>query len=88
MYRLILADRGELSFAAPVARYGPEFAAGGKAAVEVRHLLGHTAGLSGWSEPVTAADLPDWDKMTSLLAAQEPWREPRTQSRYHALTEG
>lgn len=85
---LILADRGELEFSAPVARYWPEFAAGGKAGVEVRHLLGHTAGLSGWSEPVTSDDLPDWDKMTSLLAAQEPWWEPGTQSGYHALTQG
>jgi CubicO group peptidase (beta-lactamase class C family) len=85
---LILADRGELDFWAPVARYWPEFAAAGKSTIEVRHLLGHTAGLSGWSEPVTADDLPDWDKMTSLLAAQEPWWEPGTQSGYHALTQG
>ena len=85
---LILADRGELDFSAPVARYWPEFAAGGKSAVEVRHLLGHTAGLSGWTEPVTSDDLADWEKMTSLLAAQEPWWEPGTQSGYHALTQG
>ena len=85
---LILADRGELEFSAPVARYWPEFAAAGKAGVEVRHLLGHTAGLSGWSEPITVDDLYDWDKVTSLLAAQEPWWEPGTQSGYHALTQG
>jgi CubicO group peptidase (beta-lactamase class C family) len=85
---LILADRGELEFSAPVARYWPEFAAAGKAGVEVRHLLGHTSGLSGWSEPITVDDLYDWDKVTSLLAAQEPWWEPGTQSGYHALTQG
>ena len=85
---LILADRGELDFSAPVARYWPEFAAAGKGSVLVRHLLGHTAGLSGWSEPITSDDLTDWDKMTSLLAAQEPWWEPGTQSGYHALTQG
>jgi CubicO group peptidase (beta-lactamase class C family) len=85
---LILADRGELEFSAPVARYWPEFAAAGKEAIEVRHLLGHTAGLSGWTEPVVSDDLPDWEKMTSLLAAQEPWWEPGTQSGYHALTQG
>ncbi len=33
-------------------------------------------------------DLPDWDAMTALLAAQEPWWEPGTQSGYHALTQG
>ena len=36
----------QLDFHAPVATYWPEFAAGGKEAVEVRHLMGHTAGLS------------------------------------------
>ncbi len=41
---LILADRGELDLHAPVARYWPEFAANGKAAIEVRHLLSHTVG--------------------------------------------
>ena len=35
---LMLADRGELDFSAPVARYWPEFASHGKEAIEVRHL--------------------------------------------------
>jgi CubicO group peptidase (beta-lactamase class C family) len=47
---LILADRGELDLHAPVAKYWPEFAAAGKERIEVRHLLGHTAGLAGWTE--------------------------------------
>ena len=38
---LVLADRGELDFHAPVAKYWPEFAAAGKSGVEVRHLMGH-----------------------------------------------
>jgi CubicO group peptidase (beta-lactamase class C family) len=85
---LILADRGEIDFHAPVAKYWPEFAANGKAGIEVRHLMGHTAGLSGWQEPITVTDLEDWDKCTSLLAAQAPWWEPGTASGYHALTQG
>ena len=85
---LLLADRGELDFDAPVARYWPEFKAGGKEGVEVRHLLSHNAGLSGWQEPMAPADLYDWDKATSLLAAQEPWWEPGTASGYHAITQG
>ena len=44
---LLLADRGELDFNAPVARYWPEFAQNGKEAIEVRHLMSHSAGLSG-----------------------------------------
>jgi CubicO group peptidase (beta-lactamase class C family) len=85
---LILADRGEIDLHAPVARYWPEFAAEGKDAVEVRHLLGHTAGLSGWQEPMEEADLYDWEKATARLAAQAPWWEPGTASGYHAITQG
>ena len=85
---LLLADRGELDVDAPVARYWPEFAAGGKADVLVRHCLGHTAGLPGWDARMTMDDLYDWEKSTSLLAAQAPWWEPGTASGYHAITQG
>src|SRR5580700_4195540 len=85
---LMLADRGELDFDAPVARYWPEFAAAGKERVKVSHLMAHSAGLSGWKEKITLEDVYDWDKMTSLLAAQAPYWEPGTQSGYHALTQG
>ena len=85
---LILADRGELDFEAPVATYWPEFAANGKAAVKVSHLMAHSAGLSGWKERISVEDLYDWDKMTGLLAAQAPLWEPGSQSGYHALTQG
>jgi CubicO group peptidase (beta-lactamase class C family) len=44
--------------------------------------------LAGWREPITVDDLYDWDKATSLLAAQEPWWEPGTASGYHAVTQG
>jgi CubicO group peptidase (beta-lactamase class C family) len=85
---LMLADRGEIDFHAPVAKYWPEFKAGGKENIEVRHLMSHTAGLSGWGEPMTEADLYDWDKATAVLARQEPWWEPGTASGYHAITQG
>ncbi len=85
---LLLADRGELDFAAPVARYWPEFAANGKERVTVAQLMSHSAGLSGWKEPITPEDLYDWDKCAGLLAAQAPYWEPGTQSGYHALTQG
>ena len=85
---LILADRGDLDLHAPVATYWPEFAANDKQFIEVRHLLGHTAGLAGWREPLSIADLLDWDRSTRALAAQDVWWEPGTQSGYHALTQG
>src|SRR3954470_6129291 len=40
---LMLADAGELDFNAPVSAYWPEFAAGGKDGIQVRHLMAHTA---------------------------------------------
>jgi CubicO group peptidase (beta-lactamase class C family) len=86
---LILADQGELDLNRAVSDYWPEFGAAGKRnVVLLRHLLGHTAGLPGWSAPMTTEDLYDWEKATSLLAAQEPWWEPGTASGYHAVTQG
>ncbi len=85
---LILADQREIDFHAPVATYWPEFKANDKERIEVRHLLSHTAGLSGWEEPIAVEDLYDWEKATSLLAAQKPWWVPGTASGYHAVTQG
>lgn len=85
---LLLADQGTLDLDAPVAEYWPEFAAAGKAGVRVRHLLGHTSGLAGWSEPMTLADLYDLERSTDLLARQEPWWEPGTASGYHGFSQG
>jgi CubicO group peptidase (beta-lactamase class C family) len=85
---LLLADRGELDFNAPVARYWPEFAAAGKAEVKVSQLMSHSAGLSGWKETIAKSDLYDWEKATGLLAAQAPFWEPGAAPGYHALTQG
>ena len=85
---LMLADQGLIGIDEPVARYWPEFAANGKENVLVRHLMAHTAGLSGWQEKLSGEDLYDWEKCTSLLAAQAPWWEPGTASGYHAITQG
>ena len=54
---LMLADRGELDVDAPVARYWPEFAAGGKEGVLVRHLLSHSSGVSGLEQPAVAEEI-------------------------------
>jgi CubicO group peptidase (beta-lactamase class C family) len=85
---LMLADRGEINLDDPVSRYWPEFAANGKSGVRVRHFLSHSSGVSGWQQPVAVEDLSDWDKCTSLLAAQAPWWQPGAASGYHALNYG
>jgi CubicO group peptidase (beta-lactamase class C family) len=85
---LILADRALLDVFAPVATYWPEFAANGKQDIEVRHILSHTSGVSGWDAPFTIDDVYDWSKATSQLARQKPWWPPGTASGYHLLNYG
>jgi CubicO group peptidase (beta-lactamase class C family) len=84
----MLVDRGLLDVDAPVVRYWPEFAAGGKAAMPVRFLLSHTAGLPGLSTPMPVEALFDWERMIAALEAETPWWEPGTANGYHAMTYG
>jgi CubicO group peptidase (beta-lactamase class C family) len=85
---LMLVDRGLIDVYAPVATYWPEFAANGKDQIEVRHLLSHTSGVSGWAAPFALEDMYDWELATSHLAEQAPWWEPGTASGYHAANQG
>lgn len=85
---LLLVDRGELDVQQKVAHYWPEFAANGKGDIEVRHLLGHTSGVSGWERPIELADIYDAEAASARLATQPPWWEPGTASGYHALNYG
>ncbi len=85
---LWLADQGSLDFAKPVAHYWPEFAANGKADVTVAMLMSHSAGLSGFAEPMAPEDIYDWDLCVTRLAAQAPFWAPGTAPGYHALTQG
>lgn len=85
---LLLVDRGALDLDAPVAEYWPEFAQGGKDKIPVRWLLSHSAGLSGFAEPLQVEALYDWNFITGLLAQQEPWWKPGTRPGYHMVTFG
>ena len=84
----LLIDRGELDPDAPVARYWPEFAQAGKADIPVRWIMGHKSGLTGLTAPASVEDYYDWDKITGLLAQQEPLFPPGTASGYQAITFG
>ena len=86
---LMLADAGELDLDAPVSRYWPEFAAGGKGdGVLVRHLLSTPPGCRAGREPRDRRGPLRLGEGHGLLAAQEPWWEPGTASGYHAVTQG
>ena len=85
---LMLADRGELDFDAPVARYWPEFAQNGKEGVLVRHVMSHTAGVPGFEPHIRVPEFYDLELAAANLAAQAPWWEPGTRSGYHSTTQG
>ncbi|MCW2684345.1 MAG: Penicillin-binding protein beta-lactamase, partial [Blastococcus sp.] len=85
---LVLVERGELDPYAPVGDYWPEFSAHGKKNVQVRHLMSHTSGVSGWEHPFSVRDMYDWETATERLAQQRPWWEPGTASGYHSSTQG
>ena len=85
---LHLVDQGLLDLDAPVATYWPEFKAGGKAELPVRHLLSHRAGLVAVKKPLPQGSLYDWEVMTQALAEQEPWWTPGERHGYHAISFG
>ncbi|HEU4946779.1 MAG TPA: serine hydrolase domain-containing protein [Kribbella sp.] len=66
----------------------PEFGAHGKESATLRHVLTHSVGLPAVPAETTVEDLTTWDKMTSVIAAAEPWWEPGTKMTYHAHTFG
>ena len=83
-----LVAAGKLDYAAPVARYWPEFAAAGKDGVTVEQVMSHQAGLNGFAEPTTVEDFGDWETVTARLAVQAPLWPPGEKNSYHAMTYG
>jgi CubicO group peptidase (beta-lactamase class C family) len=84
----LLVQRGLLGLDEPVARYWPEFAAGGKEAVTVRVALSHQAGLVGVEPQLTIDEMLDHPLVAERLAAAAPAWRPGTAHGYHALTIG
>lgn len=84
----MLAERGQLDYDAPVAKYWPEFAANGKAAVTLRQALTHRAGIPQMPEGVTPEMMCNWDAMCRAIADLKPLWEPGTKTGYHAFTFG
>jgi CubicO group peptidase (beta-lactamase class C family) len=83
-----LAQEGRLDVDAPVARYWPEFAAGGKEKIPVSFLLSHQAGLAWTDAEMTLEEALSWDPVVDALAQQVPHWEPGSRHGYHATTYG
>ena len=81
-----LADRGLVDYDAPMAEYWPAFGANGKAAITVRDVMAHRAGLSQL-DGVTSGQVLDHLAMEERLAAAPPGVF-LGKSAYHALTYG
>ena len=77
-----LWERGLLELDDPVARHVPEFAAGGKEGITLRHILTHTAGIRSMDVPWPGAS---WDELVARIAAMklEPRWVPGQKAGYH-----
>ena len=85
---LMAVDDGLLELDAPVVRYWPEYAAGGKEHTTVRQLLAHRAGLPWPERDLSIRQLEQWDPVPAALASQSPAWEPGAAYAYHPLTFG
>ncbi|WP_424532622.1 serine hydrolase domain-containing protein [Sphaerisporangium viridialbum] len=79
----LLAQRGRLDLDAPVARYWPEFARGGKEAITTRMVLGHRAGLPVLDRVLSFEEIIQWTPVIRAIEEQEPLWEPGTAHEYH-----
>jgi CubicO group peptidase (beta-lactamase class C family) len=79
---LQLVARGELELDKPVAHYWPEFAQSGKATITLREILCHRSGLSAFHDRLDDKDIFNWDRITTLIAAETPWWSPGTEQGY------
>jgi CubicO group peptidase (beta-lactamase class C family) len=84
----LLIQRGVLDLDEPVARYWPQFAAGGKSTVTVRMALSHQAGLVGVEPQLSLAEMTDHPEVARRLAVAVPAWRPGKAHGYHALTIG
>lgn len=85
---LRLAADGEIDLDERVAQRWPEFAAEGKGATTLRHLLSHRAGLPAVREPLPSDAVYDAPRIAAALASQRAFWEPGCDHGYHVNTFG
>lgn len=79
---MLLVDRGTVALDAPAARYLPEFAGSGSAAITVRELLAHTSGLRGDLPIAAIRGAPDAGTLLRLMYAETPRFAPGSRVLY------
>ncbi|MEV0205249.1 serine hydrolase domain-containing protein [Streptomyces sp. NPDC050788] len=84
----LLVQDGTLELERRVTYYWPEFGAEGKAALTLRDLLTHRAGLIGLDAGFSAEELADDRVIAERLADQRPFWRPGTTFGYHAFVIG
>jgi CubicO group peptidase (beta-lactamase class C family) len=82
----MLHAKGLIDYDEPVAKYWPDFAKRGKAAITIRQLLAHQAGLCTTDVLLTKEVIEHPNKLSEILARQKPYWEPGTRQGYHAWT--
>ena len=85
---LVLADRGELNFNDRVSKFWPKYRRNGKETTEIRHVMGHTAGVPAFGTRLTLPELYDWEHVIQILERQAPNAQPGKVCEYHPLTQG
>jgi CubicO group peptidase (beta-lactamase class C family) len=83
-----LIENGALDPDQPVAHYWPEFAVGGKAAITVRMVLAHRAGLVDIPGTFTLSEVLATAPVVAALAAKRPDWTPGSQHGYHIRSFG
>ena len=84
----IQAEHGLVDYAAPVARYWPEYAMNGKGDITVQHVLNHRAGVPNMPDGVGPENIGDWEWMVDQLAKLPPLFPTNTRSTYLGYTYG
>lgn len=79
---------GDLALETQVAEVWPEYAAHGKQATTVRHVLSHAAGLPRFPDAAASVPFDDAEQLTALLADATPDHQPGKAVAEHALTYG
>lgn len=84
----LLAERGQLDLDAPIARYWPEFARGGKETATVAHVLSHRGGLPIGPRWLTWDRWQDLDEVARAMAERDARWVPGEDVGYHPLNFG